>query len=195
MKEYAPAAIRNVTFASHSGSGKTSLQEACLFLAGATERIGKVEDGNTVSDYLPEETKRHGSIWASLLAFEYGDTKFNFLDTPGFTDFFGEVCAAMSATENVVMVANAAAPGIEIGLETAAKRARREKLACFVFVNHLDRERADFETVFESLRSQLHLPAVALTYPLGKESSLRGYIDVPHHAARRHGRDRGRDHR
>jgi len=179
MKEYAPHAIRNVAFASHSGSGKTSLQEACLFLAGATERIGKVEDGNTVSDYLPEETKRHGSIWTSLLAFEYSGAKFNFLDTPGFTDYFGEVCAAMAACENAVLVANGAAPGLEIGLETAAKRARREKLACFVFVNNLDRERSAFEPVFESLRAQLHLPAVALTYPLGSESNLRGYIDVP----------------
>lgn len=177
MKEYAPQAIRNVVFASHSGSGKTSLQEACLYLAGSTDRLGKVEDGNTVSDYLPDEIKRHSSISDTLLAFEYRDTKFNFIDSPGYIDFFGEVCVAMSACENAVLVANGTA-GIEIGLEAAARRARQAGLACFVFINQLDKERSAFDQVFNGLRSHLHLPAVALAYPLGSETSLRGFIDV-----------------
>jgi elongation factor G len=177
MKEYAPQAIRNVVFASHSGSGKTSLQEACLFLAGSTDRMGKVEDGNTVSDYLPDEIKRHSSISDTLLAFEYKDTKFNFIDSPGYIDFFGEVCVAMSACENAVLVANGTA-GIEIGMEAAARRELKEHLACFIFINQLDKERSAFDPIFDQLRSHLHLPAVAIAYPLGTETNLRGYIDV-----------------
>ncbi|HVF09563.1 MAG TPA: elongation factor G, partial [Abditibacteriaceae bacterium] len=177
MKEYAPDAIRNVVFASHSGSGKTALQEACLHLAGATDRLGKVEEGNTASDYMPDEIKRKSSIYAALLAFEWDNTKFNFLDTPGYADFFGEVCSVMSAAENVVLVANATA-GVEVSLESAARRAGEHDLACFVFINHLDRERAAFDPTFDALRSRLHLPLVALTYPLGLESAHRGFIDV-----------------
>lgn len=177
MREYAPAAIRNVAFAAHSGSGKTTLQEACLFLAGATDRFGRVEDGNTASDYLPEEIRRKSSISATLLAFEHGGVKLNFLDTPGYADFFGEVCCAMSAVENVVLVANATSE-LEIGFEAAAQRARQSGLACFVFVNQLDRERAAFDPVFDALHAKLKLPVVALTYPIGSESSFRGYVDI-----------------
>ncbi|MDQ3812900.1 MAG: elongation factor G, partial [Armatimonadota bacterium] len=177
MKEYAPDAIRNVVLASHSASGKTTLTEACLYLTGTTTRMGRVEEGNTVSDYLPEEVKRRGSIWASALAFEHENTKFNFLDTPGYADFFGEVCAAMSAAENVLLVANATTD-LEIGLEAAAKRARAKGLACFVFINQMERERAAFDPLFDALHSRLHLPVVALTYPIGQEHSFKGYIDV-----------------
>ncbi|MBV9468884.1 MAG: elongation factor G, partial [Abitibacteriaceae bacterium] len=177
MRDYAPAALRNVAFAAHSGAGKTTLQEACLYAAGATDRIGKVDDGNTVSDYLPEEIKRKSSICATLLAFEHGNVKFNFLDTPGYTDFFGEVCVSMAAVENAVLVANATTE-LEIGFEAAAQRARQNGLACFVFINHLDRERSSFESVFDALHVKLKIPVVALTYPLGIENSFRGYIDV-----------------
>ena len=177
MKEYAPEAIRNVVFAGHNGAGKTTLIEACLHLAGATNRMGRVDDGNTASDYLPDEIKRKGSIWSTLLAFEHESTKFNFLDTPGYADFFGEVCAAMSVAENAVLVTNATA-SLEIGLEVAVHRARKNGLACFVFINQMERERATFDQNFDALRARLHLPAVALTYPLGQESSFKGYIDV-----------------
>lgn len=176
MKEHASDAIRNVVFAGHGGTGKTSLQEACLLLAGVTDRAGRVEDGNTASDYLPEEIKRKGSIYTSVLSFETGNVKFNFLDTPGYADFAGELCGAVTAAENAVLVANATA-GLDIGLETAARRARDNGLACFLFINHLDRERASYDRVFDELHHH-HLPVVALTYPLGLESSLRGFVDV-----------------
>src|SRR5688500_16672447 len=110
MNEYAPDAIRNVAFASHSGSGKTSLAEACLYLAGATDRLGRVDDGNTASDYLPEEIKRRSSIWTGVMAFDYQNHKINLLDCPGYADFFGEVVSALNAVENVVLVANATHP-------------------------------------------------------------------------------------
>lgn len=177
MKEYAPEAIRNVAFASHSGSGKTSLAEACLYLAGATERLGKVDDGNAVSDYLPEEIKRRSSIWTGLMAFEHETLKINLLDTPGYADFFGEVVSALNAVENVVLVANATHP-VEFGLEHAAQHAMSHGLACFVFINELDKERANYDVTFDALHDRMHLPVVALTYPLGQESSLRGWIDV-----------------
>lgn len=182
MKEYSPADIRNVCLASHSGSGKTSLAEACLHAAGLLERTGTVESGQTVSDYLPDEIKRQSSIYTALLTFEYSDAKFNLLDAPGYADFWGETCCAMSACENVVLVANAS-HGAETGLDNAAKRAAENHLGCFVFVNHLDRERADFDAVYDDLHDRLHLPVVALTYPLGSEANLRGYVDVIDHKA------------
>jgi elongation factor G len=177
MQEHTPETIRNVAFASHSGSGKTTLQEACLFLSHASDRLGRVEDGNTVSDYLPDEIRRKSSIYCSPLAFESDAVKFNFLDTPGFADFFGEVCAALSACENVTLVANATA-GLEVGLEEVARKSKEMNLATFVFINHLDRERASFDAVFDLLRKELKLPVVALTYPLGTNGALRGTIDV-----------------
>jgi elongation factor G len=177
MKEYASGAIRNVALAGHGGSGKTTLAEACLYLAGASERMGSVDDGNTVSDFLPEEIKRKSSVWTSLMAFEHGGAKFNLVDTPGYADFFGKVVSAFNAVENVVLVANATT-GLEIGLEHDTKHARSHGLACFVWVNELDRERANFDHVFDSLHDKMHLPVVALTYPLGQESEHRGWIDV-----------------
>jgi hypothetical protein len=132
MKEYAPEAIRNVVLAGHAGSGKTTLSEACLSLAGVTDRQGRVEDGNTVSDFLPDEVKRRSSIHASLLAFEYSNIKFNLIDAPGYADFFGEVCSAMSAAEDCVLVANAA-EALELGIEAGLERARDNAWApCFL---------------------------------------------------------------
>lgn len=182
MKEYSPSQIRNVCFASHSGSGKTSVTEACLHAAGATERIGSIDSGQTASDYLPDEIKRGSSIYTSLLTFDYDGTKFNLLDAPGYADFWGESCCAMSACENVVLVANAS-HGAEIGLDNAARRAAENHLGCFVFVNHLDRERSNFDAVYDDLHDRLHLPVVALTYPLGTEANFRGYVDVIDHKA------------
>jgi elongation factor G len=182
MKEYAPEAIRNVVLAGHAGSGKTALAEACLFLAGATDRQGRVEDGNTVSDFLPDEVKRGSSIHASLLAFEYSDTKFNLMDAPGYADFFGEVCSAMTAAEDCVLVANAAEE-LELGIEAGLDRARDNGLGTFVFINGMDRDRANFERLLQAIRGKLHLPAVVLTYPLGAESGFRGYVDVIHQKA------------
>jgi elongation factor G len=177
MKEYSSSELRNVCLASHSGSGKTSLAEACLLGAGAIERAGTIESGQTVSDYLPDEIKRKSSIYSSLLTFEYDGAKFNLLDTPGFSDFFGEAVGALWACENVVLVANAS-HGVETGLETIARRAHGDGHSCFVFVNQLDRERADFDSIYDDLHDRLHLPVVALTYPLGRESTFRGYIDI-----------------
>jgi elongation factor G len=177
MKEYASSQMRNVCFASHSGSGKTSLAEACLQAAGAIERTGSVDAGQTVSDYLPDEIKRKSSIYSSLLTFEYDAVKFNLLDAPGFADFFGETCGALWACENVVLVANAS-HGVETGLEAVARRCHSDGHSCFVFVNQLDRERADFDTIYDDLHDRLHLPVVALAYPLGKELDFCGYVDV-----------------
>ena len=177
MKEYATGVIRNVALAGHGGSGKTTLCEACLHIAGASDRMGSVNDGNTISDFLPEEIKRKSSVWTGVMAFEHAGMKINLLDTPGYADFFGKVVSALNAVENVVLVANATT-GIEIGLEHDTKHARSHGLACFVWVNELDRERANFDNVFDSLHDKMHLPVVALTYPLGQEAAHRGWIDV-----------------
>jgi elongation factor G len=177
MKEFTSSQLRNVCFASHSGSGKTTLAESCLHAAGVIERTGSVDNGQTVSDFLPDEIKRKSSIYSSLLTFEYSGTKFNVLDSPGFADFFGETCGALWACENVVLVANAA-HGVEIGLETVARRCHSDGHSCFVFINQLDRDRADFDVIYDDLHDRLHLPVVALNYPLGRESDLRGVVDV-----------------
>ena len=103
MKEYATGVIRNVALAGHGGSGKTTLAEACLHIVGASDRMGNVNDGNTISDFLPEEIKRKSSVWTGVMAFEHAGMKINLLDTPGYADFFGKVVSALNAVENVVL--------------------------------------------------------------------------------------------
>ena len=104
MQTYKTEAIRNVVLLSHSGAGKTSLSEAMLFNAGHVTRLGKVEDGNTTSDYEPEEVRRAGSVQLSILPFEWNDTKVNLIDTPGYADFIGEVIAALKVADSALLV-------------------------------------------------------------------------------------------
>src|SRR5258706_14184818 len=116
MKEYPSAAIRNIAFVGHGGSGKTSLAEASLFTAGATTRFGKVEEGNTVSDYHPDEIERQISINSSLMFCEWKGTKLNLLDTPGYTDFTGEVKCSLRVADTAVIVLKAV-EGAEVGTD------------------------------------------------------------------------------
>ena len=116
MKEYSLENIRNITLLGHSGSGKTSLSEAILYTGGVTNRLGSVEAGNTISDYEPEEIKRKISTNLSLLPLEWGGVKLNILDTPGYSDFLGEVVAALRVTESAIIIVSAIS-GVEIGTE------------------------------------------------------------------------------
>ena len=116
MKEYKTESIRNITFASHSGAGKTILSEALLYFTGAINRMGKVEDGSTVSDFDEEEKRRSISIYTSVLPVEYKDNKINLLDTPGYTDFLGEEISALRVSDGAVIVVDAVA-GIAVGTE------------------------------------------------------------------------------
>ena len=135
--------LRNVALLSHSGVGKTSLAETMLFNAKTTTRMGRIEDGNTVSDYEPEEAKRGSSIQTTLVACITGDSKVNFLDTPGYEDFLGEVSSALRVVESSVILV-AAPSGVDVGTERSWDMSRAAKLPCMFLVNKMDRENASF---------------------------------------------------
>ena len=145
MKEYAPDKIRNVALAGHSGTGKTSLAEAMLFASGATNRQGKVEEGNTVSDWDPDEQKRQFSLSVSVLPLEWKDHKINIVDTPGYMDFMGEVKCGLRAVETVLITVDAVS-GLQVGTEFAWRFADELELPRAILINRMDRDNADFDS-------------------------------------------------
>jgi elongation factor G len=177
MEKYQSDQIRNVVLLSHSGAGKTSLSEAVLFHTKAITRLGKVEDGNTTSDYDPDEVKRKISISTSLLPFEWNKTKVNLLDTPGYADFVGEVRAALRVVEGAVIVV-CAASGVEVGTELTWKYAEEHKLPRLIFINKMDRENADFFKTMDQIESVFGRKCVPLQLPVGAESSFEGAYDL-----------------
>jgi elongation factor G len=169
--------IRNVVLMGHRGCGKTSLHEAMLFEAGATRRLGKVADGSTVSDSEPDEQEREMSIGASVAGFEYDDREINLIDTPGEPSFVADAAAALRVADAAVVVVNGVA-GVEVQTERLWRRADAEGLARLVFVNMLDRERADFFAVLDSLKAAFGPHVVATEIPIGAEQEIRGVIDL-----------------
>src|ERR671936_1574942 len=143
--------IRNVALIGHRGSGKTSLCEALLFEAGVVNRLGQVDDGSTVSDFEDDEQERSMSIGASVVSFEYSDRKINLIDTPGEPSFLADTVGALRVVDAAVVVVNAVM-GVEVHTERLWNHANEEGLARLVFVNMLDRERADFFRALESLK-------------------------------------------
>ena len=177
MQVYQTGDIRNIGIAGHSGSGKTSLLETMLYNSGFTTRLGKVEDGTTVTDYLPEEIKRQVTISASLAPVEWKGTKLNMIDTPGYADFIGEVISTTRAVDNMLMVVCGVA-GIEVQTEVIWDIAANNKLPRMIFINKLERENSCFETVVEQLREKYGTGIVPLQLPMGKEASFTGMIDL-----------------
>ncbi|HEX3263490.1 MAG TPA: elongation factor G [Solirubrobacterales bacterium] len=169
--------IRNVALIGHRGSGKTSLCEALLFEAGVVNRLGRVDDGSTVSDFEPDEQERSMSIGASIASFEYGDRKINLIDTPGDPSFIADTLGALRVVDAAVVVVNAVM-GVEVHTERLWERADREGLARLVFVNMLDRERADFFRSLDSLKEAFGPHVVATEIPIGSEHEVRGVIDL-----------------
>jgi len=169
--------IRNVALIGHRGCGKTSLHEAMLFEAGATRRLGAVADGNTVSDSEPDEQVREMSIGASVAGFEHDGREINLIDTPGEPSFVADAAAALRVADAAVVVVNGVA-GVEVQTERLWRRADREGLARLVFVNMLDRERADFFVVLDSLKGAFGPHVVATEIPIGAEHEIRGVIDL-----------------
>ncbi|MCL6630716.1 MAG: GTP-binding protein, partial [Armatimonadetes bacterium] len=143
MKAYKADAIRNIALVGHGGCGKTSLSEALLFSAGAIDRMGRVDDGTTTSDYDPDEVKRKISVNATLLPCEWKGVKINFVDTPGYADFVGDVKSALRVVEGALIVV-CAVSGIEVGTETAWAFAEEYNVPRAIFVNKMERENADF---------------------------------------------------
>jgi elongation factor G len=169
--------IRNIAIVGHRGSGKTSLNEAILYEAGVINRLGSVGDGSTVSDSEPDEQEREMSISASLSSFEHDDRKLNLIDTPGDPSFIADALAALGVCESAVFVVNGVM-GVEVSTDRLWERAQERELARLVFVNMLDRERADFFRTLDSLKDAFGPHAVATEIPIGSEHELRGIVDL-----------------
>src|SRR5438132_797830 len=169
--------IRNVALVGHRGAGKTSLHEALLFQAGATNRLGTVTDGTTISDADEDEQARGMSISAALSSFEWMDRKVNLLDTPGEPSFVADALGALRVCESAVFVINAVM-GVEVSTTRLWQRAEELDIARLVFVNMLDRERADFFRTLESLKNAFGPHVVATEIPIGSEHATRGVIDL-----------------
>jgi elongation factor G len=174
---HAAERIRNVALVGHRGSGKTSLHEALLFEAGATTRLGTVADGTTVSDSDEDEKARGMSISAALASFSWRDVKVNLIDTPGEPSFIADSLGALRVCESAVFVINAVM-GVEVSTQRLWTRAAELGVARLLFVNMLDRERADFFRTLESLKTAFGPHVVATEIPIGSEHEVRGLIDL-----------------
>src|SRR5919108_5924934 len=174
-----PAKIRNVAVVGHRGTGKTSLVEAMLFQSGAVNRLGAIEQGSTVSDWDDDEQKRQMSLAASLVHLEWQQRKINLVDAPGDPGFQGDALSALRVVEGALLVASGVM-GVEVGTTRVWRRAEELELSRLVFVNMLDRERADFFRVLEALRSQLSQRCVAVHLPIGAEHEVSGIVDLLH---------------
>ena len=169
--------IRNVALVGHRGSGKTTLNEALLFQAGAVSRLGSVTDGTTVSDSAPDEKARGMSIASSLATFRWDERKINLVDTPGEPSFVADALAALRVCEGAVFVVNGVM-GVEVNTERLWERAEELGLSRLLFVNMLDRERADFFRVLDGLKASFGPHVVATEIPIGSEQELRGVVDL-----------------
>ncbi len=177
MQDYPPARIRNVALVGHGGAGKTSLAEALLYRAGAISRLGRVEDGTTVCDHEPEEMTRTMSVSLAVAPCELEGHKINILDTPGLADFVGEVDAALRVADLAVFVVSAL-DGVEVQTRTIWRMAAERRLPRMVFVNKLDRERADFERTLDELRAAFGTGIAPLELPIGEASAFHGVADL-----------------
>lgn len=169
--------IRNVALLSHSGAGKTTLAETMLFNAKVINRIGRVEDGNTVSDYEPEENRRAASVQTSLIRFTEGDDKFNLLDTPGYDEFIGEAVGALRVVESA-MILVAAPTGVDVGTERSWDLARARDLPVAIVLNKMDRENASFERNVQEIQSVFGNQCVPFQLPIGEAQDFTGFVSV-----------------
>ena len=182
MKQYALEQIRNVALAGHGGSGKTTLAEHLLYIAGHIDRVGSVEAGNTTSDFDPEEQRRKISLNATLLPIEWEGYKINLIDTPGFPDFIGELYSAIQVVDSVILVAPAQAE-LEVGFENAWELCEARKLPRLIFVNKMERDGADYNGLLQTLRNAYGNRIVPLQIPIGTETQFKGVVDVLHQQA------------
>ncbi|MGQ0733443.1 MAG: elongation factor G [Acidobacteriota bacterium] len=177
MKVYDAASIRNVAVVGHGGCGKTQLVSALLFASGMVNRLGQVDEGNTVTDYDDEEIARKHTLAASLAYAEWNKTKINLIDTPGFHNFFSDARAAMHVADGAVLVVDAVA-GVEVQTEKAWETAQALALPRLIALNRLDRDRASLERTLESLRQACGRAIVPIQLPIGEEKQFRGIVDL-----------------
>src|SRR3989442_3253288 len=177
MKFYRAEQIRNVVLICHVGAGKTSLVDAALDDSGAATRQGRVDEGSSIGDHDPDELKRAMTLTTKVLPVEWKNTKINFIDTPGYADFVGEVKAGLRVADAALVVVTAE-KGVEVGTELTWQYAGERNLPRMVLVNKLDRENTSFDQALESLRKQFGLKVVPLQLPLGEQSAFRGVVDL-----------------
>ena len=171
--------LRNVALLSHSGAGKTSLCETLLFNTKAVNRIGRVEDGNTVSDYEPEEIKRAGSIQTTLISCSWDRYKANFLDTPGYDDFFGEVVSALRVAESATILLPAPS-GVDVGTERSWNLCDEQGLPRVLLINKMDRENASFSRTVADIQGSFGNQCVPFQLPLGEAQDFKGLLSIMH---------------
>jgi elongation factor G len=177
MKAYGSNAIRNVAFVGHGASGKTSLVDALAFVSGSSRRHGTIKDGTTLTDTSPDEIERKHSIGLGVAYAEWLDTKINLLDTPGYLDYFGEVASALSVADAAVVVLSGTA-GVEVGTEKVWAMCDRLHLPRLLFVSAMDKEHADFERVFESVKAHLSPKVVPVEIPVGDGRDFHGIVNL-----------------
>ena len=177
MKDYSIDRLRNVALVSHSGAGKTSLAEAMLFTAKATNRLGKVDDGTSVMDFDSEEIKRQISINLSTAPVEWNGCKINVLDAPGYFDFVGDLIASLRVADGAIIVV-CASSGVEVGTEKVWDYTEENKTPRMIFVNKMERENANFGNVLEQLKSTFGNKVVAVQLPIGNAENFKGFVDL-----------------
>lgn len=177
MKIYSTEKLRNISIIGHGGSGKTTLTESMLYSSGAVQRIGKVEDGTTTTDFDADEIKRQISINAAMAPVEWKDCKLNLIDTPGYFDFVGEVIGSLRVVETA-LINLCAVSGVEVGTEQVWKLAEKGNLARILFVNKMDRENANFDKVLTQARDMFGANVVPIQLPIGSEDKFTGLVDL-----------------
>jgi elongation factor G len=177
MAKYEPKSIRNLAVVGHGGTGKTSLCESFLFVSGKSERLGRVDDASSCMDFEPEEQKRRVSISLAANFVEWEKHKINFIDTPGDSNFAYDIKCSMSVVENAVIVVDAVG-GVEFQTQKVWELAEEFKLPRLIFINRLDRERANFDTALASIKSKFKKKATPVCLPIGSEDKLNGIVDL-----------------
>lgn len=184
MKSYSSNEIRNVAILGHSGCGKTTIAEAVLHVSGVSKRFGRIEEGNTVSDYDPEEIRRRVSVNASMIPVEWLNEKINFIDTPGYFDFVGEVKQVLSVADLALIVINAKA-GIEVGTESAWAYATEMNVPKMIFINGMDDENANYDEVVSSLKQVFGKSIAPLQVPYYEDGKFVGFVNAIRKEARK----------
>lgn len=177
MEEYQTEQLRNIALLSHGSAGKTSLAEAMLFNSGAINRLGRVDEGTTVSDYDEEEIRRHISLSTSVVPCEWNDYKINVLDTPGYLDFVGEVKGAVRVADGALILLDAAS-GVEVGTDLVWGYADEQNLPRLVFINKMDRENASFQRCLDALKEKFEASFIPIQLPIGSQDDFEGLVDL-----------------
>ena len=177
MKEYKTESIRNIVLASHGSAGKTMLVEALANFTGLTTRVGQVEDGTTISDFDDEEIRRGISLFTSVLPIEFNNVKLNLFDTPGYTDFIGEVISSMQVADGALILVDSVA-GMEVGTEMALQYSEQFGLPKMILINKMERDNANFQKALQSVQDGIETRLLPIQLPWGEKADFKGVIDL-----------------